>query len=194
MRLRSACAGPSTMTDCRTTSRGVGCSRPATPYGALLLEQGQWKRRWRPTGPTWASTTRCRAQRHPNNVGACWYHECLTRLGEHEQARILRQQLDFAMAQADVPIQASCACRLFHARSLGALITDRPGTGRRSPSMAALSLSWQSAAPTERCPSGIEGIDDLVELGLDEGAEVAAAHLVSQPVVQLAQRRKLPPF
>ena len=34
------------------------------------------------------------------------------RLGKTEQARIIGQQLALAEAQADVPINASCACRL----------------------------------------------------------------------------------
>jgi hypothetical protein len=40
------------------------------------------------------------------------YHECLVRLGKHEQARIIEKQLELAAAAADVPVTASCACRL----------------------------------------------------------------------------------
>ena len=40
------------------------------------------------------------------------YHECLTRLGKQEQAGIIAQQLTIATARADVPIIASCYCRL----------------------------------------------------------------------------------
>jgi hypothetical protein len=40
------------------------------------------------------------------------YHECLTRLGKQEQAGIIGQQLTVAAARADVPITASCYCRL----------------------------------------------------------------------------------
>jgi len=54
-----------------------------------------------------------RASQHPGNAWSLHgYHECLVRLGKTEQARIIRQQLDLAAAQADVPINASCACRL----------------------------------------------------------------------------------
>ena len=83
-------------------------------YGALLLEQGRVEEALATyRADLGLDNTLPRAQQHPNNVWSLHgYHECLTRLGEHEQAGILRQQLDFAMAQADVPIQASCACRL----------------------------------------------------------------------------------
>lgn len=40
------------------------------------------------------------------------YHECLTRLGKHELAMIIGKQLEVALARADVPIGASCYCRL----------------------------------------------------------------------------------
>ena len=83
-------------------------------YGALLLEQGRVEEAeatyradlgFDPTVP--------RSQQHPNNVWALHgYHECLLRLGKDESARIIRQQLDFALAQADVPIESSCFCRL----------------------------------------------------------------------------------
>jgi tetratricopeptide (TPR) repeat protein len=83
-------------------------------YGALLLEQGRVEEALATyradLGP---DNTLPRAKQHPNNVWSLHgYHECLTRLGDHEQARILRQQLDVALAHADVTIQASCACRL----------------------------------------------------------------------------------
>jgi hypothetical protein len=40
------------------------------------------------------------------------YHECLQRLGRTAEAAIIDQQLALAAARADVPIKASCACRL----------------------------------------------------------------------------------
>jgi hypothetical protein len=42
------------------------------------------------------------------------YHECLLRFGKPEQARIVKQQLDVALARADVPIKSSCFCRMTH--------------------------------------------------------------------------------
>ena len=66
-----------------------------------------------------------RVSQHPGNVWSLHgYHECLVRLGKTEQARIIRQQLDLAAAQADVPINASCACRL----SAQAVMPGAPGS------------------------------------------------------------------
>ena len=49
----------------------------------------------------------------PGNVWSLHgYHECLTRLGDQRAARIIKQQLDLALARADVTINASCYCRL----------------------------------------------------------------------------------
>jgi tetratricopeptide (TPR) repeat protein len=83
-------------------------------YGALLLEQGRVAEAeavYR--ADLGLDDTLPRANQHPGNVWSLHgYHECLVRLGKTEQARIIRQQLDLAAAQADVPINASCACRL----------------------------------------------------------------------------------
>ena len=50
---------------------------------------------------------------HPGNVWSLHgYHEGLTRLGRHEQALIIQQQLKVALARADIHIGASCYCRL----------------------------------------------------------------------------------
>jgi hypothetical protein len=54
-----------------------------------------------------------RACQHPENVWSLHgYHECLTRLGNHDLAAMVKLRLDLALARADIPIQASCACRL----------------------------------------------------------------------------------
>ncbi|MFW6074604.1 MAG: hypothetical protein ACOC9Y_03360, partial [Chloroflexota bacterium] len=54
-----------------------------------------------------------RAYQHPENVWSLHgYHECLTRLGKSELADLVKQRLDLATARADVPIKASCYCRL----------------------------------------------------------------------------------
>jgi tetratricopeptide (TPR) repeat protein len=83
-------------------------------YGALLLEQGQVtdaEAVYR--ADLGLDHTLARACQHPGNVWSLHgYHECLTRLGKHEQAGIIGQQLAIAAAYADVPIQASCYCRL----------------------------------------------------------------------------------
>ncbi|KAK3988393.1 putative TPR domain protein [Cladorrhinum sp. PSN332] len=82
-------------------------------YGALLLEQG----RVEDALAVYAADlgfdgTLPRALQHRNNVWALHgYHECLIKLGRHNEAKILRPQLQLALAVADVPIQASCFCR-----------------------------------------------------------------------------------
>ncbi len=83
-------------------------------YGALLLEQnrvGEAEAVYR--ADLGLDDTLARACQHPGNVWSLHgYHECLTRLGKHEQADIIGQQLKIAAASADVPITSSCYCRL----------------------------------------------------------------------------------
>ncbi|MFC9997150.1 tetratricopeptide repeat protein [Nocardia sp. NPDC127526] len=83
-------------------------------YAALLLEQGhiaEAEAVYR--ADLGLDDTLPRASQHPNNVWSLHgYHECLTRLGKSEPARIIAQQLKLALAQADIPIEASCFCRL----------------------------------------------------------------------------------
>jgi tetratricopeptide (TPR) repeat protein len=83
-------------------------------YGALLLEQGHVDA----AAEVYAADlgldpTLARPCQHPGNVWSLHgYHECLQRLGRTEEAAIIGQQLDLLRARADVPILASCACRL----------------------------------------------------------------------------------
>ncbi|WP_051574461.1 tetratricopeptide repeat protein [Mycobacterium sp. URHB0044] len=83
-------------------------------YGALLLEQGHVEE----AAAVYAADlgldpTLSRPCQHPNNVWSLHgYHECLRRLGRDAEATIIGRQLDLARARADVPIRASCACRL----------------------------------------------------------------------------------
>lgn len=83
-------------------------------YGALLLEQG----RVQEAAAVYAADlglddTLSRCCQHPGNVWALHgYHECLTRLGRDEEAAAVAGRLHAAAARADVPITASCACRL----------------------------------------------------------------------------------
>ncbi|KOV75733.1 hypothetical protein ADL01_17235 [Streptomyces sp. NRRL WC-3618] len=83
-------------------------------YGALLLEQGRVAEAeavYR--ADLGLDETLPRAVRHPGNVWALHgFHECLARLGREGEARIVAQQLKIAVALADVPIEASCFCRL----------------------------------------------------------------------------------
>jgi tetratricopeptide (TPR) repeat protein len=83
-------------------------------YGALLLEQGRVEE----AAAVYAADlgldpTLARCCQHPGNVWSLHgYHECLKRLGRNDEAAVIGQQLDLALARADVPVVASCACRL----------------------------------------------------------------------------------
>ncbi|MFF5252851.1 hypothetical protein ACFY4K_12460 [Streptomyces leeuwenhoekii] len=83
-------------------------------YGALLLEQGRVAEAeavYR--ADLGLDDSLPRALQHPGNVWALHgLHECLRRLGREGEARIVGQQLKFAAALADVPVTASCLCRL----------------------------------------------------------------------------------
>ncbi len=83
-------------------------------YGALLLEQGKVEE----AAAVYAADlgldpTLSRPCQHPGNVWSLHgYHECLQRLGRADEAVIIGRQLELAKARADVPILASCLCRL----------------------------------------------------------------------------------
>ncbi|KAL4923621.1 uncharacterized protein BDV17DRAFT_234292 [Aspergillus undulatus] len=83
-------------------------------YAALLLEQGYVKaaaKEYR--ADLGLDHTLIRPRRHPNNVWALQgYHECLRRMGRDHKAEEIEPALKDALAAADVPIGASCFCRL----------------------------------------------------------------------------------
>lgn len=83
-------------------------------YGALLLEQGRVEEAeavYR--ADLGLDGTLPRALQHPNNVWSLHgLHECLTRLGRTGEAQVVAGQLRLAAALADVPVEASCFCRL----------------------------------------------------------------------------------
>jgi tetratricopeptide (TPR) repeat protein len=83
-------------------------------YGALLLEQGRVEEATQVyAADLGLDPTLARACQHPGNVWSLHgYHECLQRLGRIDEAAIVGQQLDLMRARADVPILASCACRI----------------------------------------------------------------------------------
>jgi len=92
-----------------------GWMQPARhALGALLLEQGRVEEAeavYR--ADLGLDGTLSRACQHPDNVWSLHgLHECLRRLGKTAEADLLRQRLDIAAARADVPIRASCYCRL----------------------------------------------------------------------------------
>ncbi len=92
-----------------------GWMQPARhALGALLLERGRVEEAaavYR--ADLGFDATLSRACQHPENVWSLHgYHECLERLGRREEAIVLKQRLDIALARTDVPVTASCFCRL----------------------------------------------------------------------------------
>ncbi|WP_328500006.1 hypothetical protein OG828_02970 [Streptomyces sp. NBC_00457] len=83
-------------------------------YGALLLEQGRVAEAeavYR--ADLGLDDSLPRALQHLGNVWSLHgFHECLLRLGKVGEARIVAQQLKMAAAMTDVPVEASCFCRL----------------------------------------------------------------------------------
>lgn len=99
-------------------------------YGALLLEQGRVAEAeavYR--ADLGLDGTLPRASQHPANVWALHgFHECLVRLGKVGEAQIVAQQLKIALALADVPIEASCFCRLEAVTGAGTASGTASGT------------------------------------------------------------------
>lgn len=87
---------------------------PRHAYGALLLEQGRDEEALEAyAADLGISGAVPRAMQHPNNVWSLHgLYECLLKLERKDEARILKKQLDLALAVADVDIKASCFCRL----------------------------------------------------------------------------------
>jgi tetratricopeptide (TPR) repeat protein len=86
---------------------------PRHAYGALLLERVHVEKACDVyEADLGFNDSLPRPMRHPNNVWALHgYHECLLRLGRTAEARVVKPQLDFALAMADIPINSSCFCR-----------------------------------------------------------------------------------
>lgn len=82
--------------------------------GALLLEQGEIEEAEAVYRADLGLDGRLsRACQHPDNPWSLHgLHECLKRRGETVEIRLIRQRLDIATARADVPITASCFCRM----------------------------------------------------------------------------------
>ncbi len=82
--------------------------------GALLLEQGRVEEAEKVyRADLGLDNTLSRPSQHPENVWSLHgYVECLQRQEKHAEAEAAQARLDLAMARADVPINASCYCRL----------------------------------------------------------------------------------
>ncbi|KAL6410317.1 hypothetical protein AUP68_06734 [Ilyonectria robusta] len=83
-------------------------------YGALSLEQGHVEQALEAyMADLGMDDTLSRALQHKNNVWALHgVHECLRKLGRTDAAKEVEGALAEAVAVADVPITASCFCRL----------------------------------------------------------------------------------
>jgi tetratricopeptide (TPR) repeat protein len=94
-----------------------GWMQPARhALGALLLEQGEIERAEMVyKADLGFDSSLIRARRHPNNVWSLHgLAECLKRQDKQIELGLISQNLDLAMGRADVPIKASCFCRLQH--------------------------------------------------------------------------------
>ena len=92
-----------------------GWMQPARhALGALLLEQGRVEEALAEyRADLGFDSVLKRSSQHPDNVWSLsGYHECLERTGQHELSAVAQQRLVLARARADVPVQASCFCRL----------------------------------------------------------------------------------
>ena len=69
-----------------------------------------------PWNDAYAGAMRAVHEEHGDDPDNVWslhgYHECLERLGHRAEAAIVGQRLRIAMARTDVPVTASCFCRL----------------------------------------------------------------------------------
>jgi len=94
-----------------------GWMQPARhALGALLLEQGHVEAAKQVyLDDLGLSDTLVSTSQHMDNLWSLHgLVECLEREGDFEQAKLMRARLNLAQARADVPINASCACRLQH--------------------------------------------------------------------------------
>ena len=84
--------------------------------GALLLEQGEIERAEAVyKADLGFDKSLIRARRHPNNVWSLHgLAECLKRQGKQTELGLISQSLDLVMGRTDIPIKASCFCRLNH--------------------------------------------------------------------------------
>ncbi len=86
---------------------------PRHALGALLLEQGHVDEAARVyRADLGLDDSLVRPSQHPGNIWSLrGYAECCKRLGKHEEAAAIEQQVVAAQAVADVAVSSSCFCR-----------------------------------------------------------------------------------
>ena len=96
------------------TEPWVWMQPPRHALGALLLEQDHVAEAndvYR--ADLGLDQTLIRASQHPDNLWSLHgYAECCERMGRAEEAVAVRAKLDMAAAVADIPVTASCFCRV----------------------------------------------------------------------------------
>ena len=95
-----------------------GWMQPARhALGALLLEQGHIEEALDVYETDLGLNDKLvSTSQHKDNLWSLHgYVECLTKLGRSDEAKIMEKRLNLAKARADVPVNASCYCRLQHA-------------------------------------------------------------------------------
>tara|TARA_B100001173_G_scaffold280435_1_gene263882 strand:- start:599 stop:2257 length:1659 start_codon:yes stop_codon:yes gene_type:complete len=101
--------------DCLPYDEPWGWMQPARhALGALLLEQGEVERAEAVyMADLGFDNSVIRARRHPNNVWSLHgLAECFKKQNKQLELNLISQNLDLALGRADVPIKASCFCRL----------------------------------------------------------------------------------
>ena len=96
-----------------------GWMQPARhALGALLLEQGHVEAAEQVyRDDLGLSDNLVSTSQHPDNLWSLHgLVECLNRLGKNDEANTMQARLNLAIARADEPVVASCACRLQHHR------------------------------------------------------------------------------
>ena len=116
-RVTITCARPCTWTTTSsTTNPGAGCSPPGMRSAHCCWNRGtstEAEQVYR--DDLGLSDTLVSTSQHPDNLWSLHgLVECLERRGDPEQAKLMRARLNLAKARADVPVNASCACRLQH--------------------------------------------------------------------------------
>ena len=108
------CAPPVALEDDLPYDEPWGWMQPIRhALGALLLEQGRVAEAEAVYREDLGLGGTLPRARHPDNLWSLrGLLDCLDRRGETVEAALIKQRLDLAMARAEVPVKASCFCRM----------------------------------------------------------------------------------